>query len=177
MIALAQELASQQLDYTVYLVATTQEEIGSRGAKVASTRLAPDLAIILDTVPAADPYTPPQQATAFVGGGPVIRTADFMPQFLIGAIYNAKIVKRLRQVAAVAGITIQEDVFRTWTDSASINTGASGIPCGGVYMPRRCSHAPVEVADINDIDRTADLVAAFLRQLKPDEITEMATFL
>ena len=177
LLSVAQELAESQLDYTVQLVGTTQEEIGSRGAKVAAGRLAPDMAIVLDTVPAADAYTPPQQATAFVGGGPVIRTADFMPQYMFGAVYSPKIIKKLRQVAGAAGIAYQEDVVRTWTDSSTVNISGAGIPCGGVYMPRRCSHAPVEVADINDIGRTVELVAAFLKQLRADEIAEMVKFL
>lgn len=177
LLAVAEKLAAESLDYTVYLVATTQEEIGSRGAKAAAAGLTPDIAIVLDTVPAADPYTPSQQASAFLGGGPVIRTADFMPQYMIGAIYSAKIIKRLRQAAATAGIPYQEDVFRTWTDSAAINASGAGIPCGGVYMPRRCSHAPVEVADIGDIARAAELVCEFLRQTRPEDVADMAAFL
>ena len=177
LIALAQALSAAPLNYTLYLVATSQEEIGSRGAKVAAQRLGPDMAIILDTVPAADPYTPPQQASARMGGGPVIRTADFLPQNLVGAVYSPKIIKRLRQTAEAAGIPWQEDVFRTWTDAAGLQTTGMGVPCGGVYMPRRCSHAPVEVADINDIAQTAALVTAFLRQLGEDDIAELVKFL
>ncbi|MDR3560044.1 MAG: M20/M25/M40 family metallo-hydrolase [Negativicutes bacterium] len=177
LLAVAQELAGQTMDYTVHLVATTQEEIGSRGAKVAAQRLSPALAIILDTVPAADPSTPPQQASARIGGGPVIRTADFLPQNLVGTVYSTKIISRLRQSAEEAGIPYQEDVFRTWTDSAFVHTSGVGVPCGGVYMPRRCSHAPVEVADIADISRTAALVTAFLKQVSIKDIPELVAFL
>ncbi len=35
---------------------------GSRGAKVAAQTLAPDMAVVIDTVPASDPITPRQQA-------------------------------------------------------------------------------------------------------------------
>ncbi|MBP2655152.1 MAG: Cellulase [Firmicutes bacterium] len=175
LIALARELADARLDYTVYLVATTQEEIGSRGIQAVLQRLRPDLALAIDTVPAADPYTPKQQASASMGGGPVIRTADFMPQQLIGAVYSAKIVKRLKAVAEEAGIDYQTDVFRTWTDAARM--ASAGVPCGGIYIPRRCSHAPVEVADVNDIMQAAALGAALLRNLTAKEIADLVSFL
>jgi endoglucanase len=177
LLAVAEMLSGNNLDYEVHLVATTQEEIGSRGAKVAAQRIRPDLAIVLDTVPAADPNTPIQQAAARVGEGPVIRTADFLPDKLLGAVYSPKIIKRLKAVAEAQGIVYHEDVFRTWTDSATVHSTTGGVPCGGVYMPRRCSHAPVEVADIGDIAATALLVGSFLEQLKSQEIAELTAFL
>lgn len=177
LLALAEGAADQSLPYTLCLVATTQEEIGSRGAKVAARRLAPALAITLDTVPAADPYTPLQQSAARLGGGPVIRTADFLPHALLGTVYSAKVARRLLAVAAAEDIPCQEDVFRTWTDAAYVAYSGNGVPCGGVYMPRRCSHAPVEVADIGDIANTAALLNAFLHRLTAEELEELAKFL
>lgn len=177
LLALAEALASKPLEYTLVLAAVTQEEIGSRGAKVAAQRLAPDLGLAIDTVPAADPFTPVQQANARIGGGPVIRTADFLPVPLVGTVYSRKLVRRLRSAAEANGIAYQEDVFRTWTDAAHATTSGGGVPFGGVYMPRRCSHAPVEVADISDIARTAQLVEAFLRDLKAADIEELVKFI
>ncbi len=177
LLVLAEALAARPLPYTLCLVATTQEEIGSRGAKVAAQRLQPDLALTLDTVPAADPYTPPQQSAARLGAGPVVRTADFLPHVLLGTVSSAKIVRRLLAVAAAEDIPCQEDVVRTWTDAAYVAYTGGGVPTGGVYMPRRCSHAPVEVADINDIANTAALLEAFLHRLTAEEIEELAKFL
>lgn len=177
LLAVAEALAAQPLDYTLCLVATSQEEIGSRGAKVAARRFAPDLAITLDTVPVGDPSTTPQQAATRLGGGPVIRTADFMPQFMLGTVYSAKVVRRLRATAAASGIPYQEDVARTWTDAVSIAYSGSGVATGGVYMPRRCSHAPAEVADLADIALTARLVEELLSGLTAAEIDELAKFL
>jgi putative aminopeptidase FrvX len=177
LLAVAEAFAAEPLAYTLCLVATTQEEIGSRGAKVAAQRLKPDIALCLDTVPAADPYTPPQQSAARLGGGPVIRTADFLPHALLGSVYSAKIVRGLRAAAEEAGIPYQEDVFRTWTDAATVAYSGEGVPGGGVFMPRRCSHAPVEVADIGDIANTVALLGAFLRRLTADAVGDLTKFL
>ncbi|MDB6005647.1 MAG: ysdC [Prosthecobacter sp.] len=47
-------LAGTDLSFGLYVVSSTQEEIGSRGATVAGERLRPDIGIAVDTVPATD---------------------------------------------------------------------------------------------------------------------------
>jgi endoglucanase len=169
---LARDLKSGSFDYTVYLVAATQEEIGSRGARVAAQSLRPDLALILDTVPGADLTIPPQQATAQLGKGPVIRTMDFLPTML-GTIYSRKIRDRLIDTAKRHTIPYQTDIFRTWTDAATVHMEGDGIPCGGIFIPRRCSHAPTEIAHIEDMNNAHKLSLAFLSELDSTVIEDM----
>jgi len=170
---LAKELKASSLDYAVYLVATAQEEIGSRGARVAAQSLRPDLALILDTVPGADLTIPPQQATAQLGKGPVIRTMDFLPNSMMGAIYSRKIRDRLIDTAKRHTIPYQTDIFRTWTDAATVHMEGEGIPCGGIFIPRRCSHSPTEIAHIEDMNNAHKLSLAFLSELNGNDIKEM----
>jgi len=144
LIDLAERMKSKKIDYQLFLVAAVQEEIGSRGAKVAAQTLAPDMAIVIDTVPASDPITPPQQATAECGKGPVIRSMD-VNALGWGTIYSKKIRQRLIQTALKNRIPHQKDIFRTWTDASTIHTSRRGIPCGGLFIPRRYSHSPVEL--------------------------------
>lgn len=169
---LAKQLKGAALDYAVYLVATTQEEIGSRGARVAAQSLRPDLALVIDTVPAADPATPPQQATAQLGQGPVIRTMDLLPN-MMGTIYSRKIRDRVIDTAKRHDISFQTDIFRTWTDAATVHMEGGGIPTGGIFIPRRCSHSPTEIAHIEDMKRTHRLCLSFLRELTSKAIEEM----
>jgi len=170
---LAKELKASSLDYAIYLVATTQEEVGSRGARVAAQSLRPDLALVIDTVPAADPTTPPQQATSQLGLGPVIRTMDFLPNILMGTIYSRKIRDQLIDTAKRHDIPFQTDIFRSWTDAATIHMEGGGIPTGGIFIPRRCSHSPTEIAHIEDMKRTHRLCLSFLRELTSKAIEEM----
>ena len=94
LIDLSERMKKEKIDYQLFLVAASQEEVGSRGAKVAAQTLVPDMAIVIDTVPASDPITPPQQATAECGKGPVIRSMD-VNALGWGTIYSKKIRKRL----------------------------------------------------------------------------------
>jgi endoglucanase len=170
---LAKELKTSSLDYAVYLVATTQEEIGSRGARVAAQSLRPDLALVIDTVPATDPTTPPQQATGQLGHGPVIRTMDFLPNSMMGTIYSRKIRDRLVDTAERHDIPFQTDIFRAWTDAATLHMEGGGIPVGGIFIPRRCSHSPTEIAHIEDMNHAHKLSFSFLSELSGNAIEKL----
>jgi endoglucanase len=172
LIDLTERMKVVKINYKIFFVATSQEEIGSRGAKVAAQRLGPDMAIVIDTVPASDPITPPQQATAECGKGPVIRSMD-VNAFGWGTIYSKKIRQRLITTALKNKIPFQKDVFRTWTDASTIHTSGRGIPCGGLFIPRRYSHSPLELVRWSDVEKTADLLYLFLKGLNPSTIDDL----
>lgn len=171
LIDLSERLKRERIDYQLFLVAAVQEEVGSRGAKVAAQTLNPDMAIVVDTVPAADPVTPPQLATDECGKGPVIRSMD-VNAFGQGTIYSKKIRKQLISTAVKHHIPHQRDIFRTWTDASTIHTSGKGTPCGGVYIPRRYSHSPAELIKWTDIEKTADLLYFFLKDLCSTDIDD-----
>lgn len=172
LIDLAEKMKSKKIDYQLFFVAATQEEVGSRGAKVAAQTLGPDMAIVIDTVPASDPITPPQQATSECGKGPVIRSMD-VNALGWGTIYSKKIRQRLIQTAIKNRIPHQKDIFRTWTDASTIHTSGRGIPCGGIYIPRRYSHSPVELVKWSDVEKTAELLYLFLKELRSADIDDL----
>jgi endoglucanase len=172
LIDLAERMKSKKIDYQLLLVAAVQEEIGSRGAKVASQTVGPDMAIVIDTVPASDPITPPQQAASECGKGPVIRSMD-VNALGWGTIYSKKIRQRLIHTAVKNRIPHQKDIFRTWTDASTIHTSGRGVPCGGVYIPRRYSHSPVELVKWSDVERTAELLYLFLKDLNSSAIEDL----
>ncbi|MBP1768555.1 MAG: peptidase family protein [Candidatus Aminicenantes bacterium] len=168
----AKRLKGKKLDYTLYLVAAVQEEVGSRGARVVAQALGPDMAVALDTLPAADPATPPQQATGESGKGPVIRSMD-MNAFGQGTIYSRKIQDRIIRVAEENRIPYQRDIFRTWTDASTIHTAGQGIPTGGIFIPRRYSHSPAELVKWSDLEHARNLLVGFLEGLNSEIINDL----
>jgi len=172
LIDLSERMKKERLDYQLFLVAASQEEVGSRGAKVAAQTLVPDMAIVIDTVPASDPITPPQQATAECGKGPVIRSMD-VNALGWGTIYSKKIRNRLIATGQEYGIPHQKDIFKTWTDASTIHTSGRGIPCGGLYIPRRYSHSPLELVKWPDVEGTAELLFLFLKELDSKAIEDL----
>jgi endoglucanase len=90
-----------------------------------------------------------------------------------GTIYSKKIRQRLIQTAVKNRISYQRDIFRTWTDASTIHTSGKGIPCGGIYIPRRYSHSPVELVKWSDVERTAELLFLFLKELNSAAIEDL----
>ena len=148
--------AARDLEVELVFVWSTQEEIGSRGARVAAHWIQPTIAVVIDTMPAGDPSTPARVATASVGRGPVIRAQD--TRGMQGTIYHLPIRKRLVEIARANDIPYQTDVFPTWTDAAEVHLAGRGVPTGGIFIPRRCSHSASEVVDVRDIERTIDIL-------------------
>jgi putative aminopeptidase FrvX len=172
LIDLTERMKALKINYQLFFVAVSQEEVGSRGAKVAAQTLVPDMAIVIDTVPASDPITPSQQATSECGKGPVIRSMD-VNALGWGTIYSKKIRQRLISTALKNKIPFQKDVFRTWTDASAIHTSGRGIPCGGLFIPRRYSHSPLELVRWSDVEKTADLLYLFLKGLNSSTIDDL----
>ncbi|MDD1760128.1 MAG: M42 family peptidase, partial [Methanothrix sp.] len=69
---------------TIYAVATVQEEVGLKGAKVSAFDLNPDLAIAADvTIPGDHPGIEKKDAPVEIGKGPVVVVADASGRGLI----------------------------------------------------------------------------------------------
>jgi endoglucanase len=160
-------------DYDLYVVGAAQEEVGSRGARVAAQTLRPQIALCVDTVAGAEPGTPLSRATEASGGGPIVRAWEWMPGSLMGTAYHRGLFRRLQEVAEAAGIPHQLDVARTFTDACGTSGSGHGVPTGGIYMARRCAHSPCEVAKLTDFEGAARLLTVFLRELTGREVQEL----
>lgn len=151
---------------------TVQEEIGMRGATIAFTRLQPDLAIVIDTSPAADtPDTRQYPSKARIGGGVLItpssrtETGGFL---LPRAAYDILIATAQR-----ANIAYQLALTNGGTTDASVaHKVAGGIPTLEVKIPRRYSHTPVELLDLRDLAATLTLVKELI--LHPPTTEDLA---
>ena len=150
---------------TVYVLNAVQEEIGGFGAQMAAHRLNTDLAVVLDVTHATD--TPGLDQTRHglvtLGGGPTVSH---------GASNHPGVVERLMAVAAEADIPLQHEATSrsTGTDTDTIFTTRSGIPSALVSLPMRYMHSPVETIDLEDVERCIDLLTAFARSIKEDDV-------
>jgi endoglucanase len=46
-----------------------------------------------------------------------------------------------------------------------MHASRGGIPCGGIGVPLRYMHSPVEMVQLDDVANAARLIAAFARRL------------
>ena len=75
--------------------------------------------------------------------------------------YRRRCGKRFSR-RAEKGIPAQRDVIRAGgTDAGAIHSTRSGVCTGGISVPCRYVHSPLEMVDKNDVKACAELVAAF----------------
>jgi putative aminopeptidase FrvX len=144
----------------VVAVAVVQEETTFGGASTTAYALRPDVAIIVDVTHATDaPGVDVAELGAHpFGSGPVIER---------GSNLNPRVVEIMCETAEAEGIpfTIQASSRSTGTDLDAMHVSRGGIPCGGVGLPLRYMHSPVEMVQLDDIESSARLVAAVARRL------------
>ncbi len=146
----------------VSAVGTTQEEIGytGGGARTTAFSLEPDAAIVVDVTHATDyPGVEKKEIGDFkVGGGPVISRGSSVNRVvfdqLVAAAEDRKIPYAIE--AAPRG---------TSTDADQIFTARRGVATGLVSVPCRYMHSPNEMVSLEDLDRAAELLAAWVMRL------------
>jgi endoglucanase len=142
---------------TVHLVATSQEEVGLKGAKVSAYKLEPNVAIAVDSCPATDfPGSEAVHMDVALGKGPVITIVDASGR---GLIVSQRVLTWLKETAEKNGIQYQLEVAEGGTtDATAISLTKEGIPSGVISIPARYIHSPVEIVDLNDVNWAVKLV-------------------
>ncbi len=155
LIELFNQIKDQEFGGTLYGVISVQEEIGMRGAFMAGNLIEPDYAIVIDTIPAGD--TPDvntiRDLPIYLGKGPACPVADGVLFGILYTIIHPKVRMIIEKQAEKANVNIQYislagDNYAT--DNARLSMAGKGIPSGTLTVPRRYSHSPVEVFNIND---------------------------
>ena len=142
----------------ILAVATTQEEVGLRGATTAAYELEPDIGIALDTTLANDfPGPTDSERVTKLGAGTAIKIMDS------SLICHPKIVRHFRDLAERHGIKYQLEVLpRGGTDAGGIQRSRGGVPSFTLSIPSRYVHTVNEMAAVADIEGTIALLVKFL---------------
>ena len=144
----------------ILAVASTQEEVGLRGAQVAAQHLEPDLGIALDVTLANDvPGASGHSEVTRLGRGTAIKVMDH------SVICDFRIVNTLRDLAEKKKIPFQMEVLtKGGTDTAAIQRAGRGVPAGCISIPCRYVHSVIEMCHRKDIQASINLLAAFLSE-------------
>jgi len=155
----------------VAAVITVQEEVGLRGATVASYRVNPDLMLALDTIPAGGtPDVSPELINTEIGKGPIF--ALVTGRGGRGLITPLRLKELLVQVAEAEGQPYQLMVFPAGNnDATAAHLVRAGIPSASVTLPRRYSHSPVEVADLNDAVAAVKILVGVVRGMAEHDLS------
>ena len=144
----------------VIAVATTQEEIGWRGggALICATCLNPQMALVVDVTFATDhPQIEKKEiGEAKLGGGPVFTRGSVISPVVFNLLKKTAEEYKIPYVVHAAGRD-------TSTDADAIHIAREGIATALVSIPNRYMHSPNEMVSLEDLDRTATLIAETCR--------------
>ena len=150
-------------EWELAAVAATQEETTFGGSRTSAFSLEPDAAIVLDVTHATDPpgIEVKEMGKHPLGSGPVVSR---------GSTLNPGVFELPHETAEAEQIpfTIEATGRATGTDADAVHLSRGGVPTGLVSIPLRYMHSPVELVQLEDVENTAKLVAAFALALKAD---------
>jgi endoglucanase len=167
---LVELLRGARFPFDVYGVFTVQEEVGLRGAQVASYAVAPDVGVALegtlaDDLPKEDADVSP---TTELGKGPAITAMDR------SYITPPRLLAHFIKVAQAEGQAYQlKQPGVGGTDAGGIHRAGAGVPAITVAVPCRYIHSPVSLLRTADLAGLTNLADAAIRRITPDVLTHV----
>ena len=150
-------------DFDTYAVFTVQEEVGIRGAQVATQKIKPDFGFGLDTTIAYDvPGAADHEKITSLGKGVAIKIMD------ASTICDTRMVQFMRKTANNHGIEWQNEILTAGgTDTANIQRMTPGGSIAGAFsIPTRHIHQVIEMVNKRDVQSCIDLLSFCLEELQ-----------
>ncbi len=162
------ELQQYKVRSDVYAVATTQEEVGLKGATVSAYGIEPDIGVAIDVCHGETPGVP-EWRTTMLGKGPAL---------CMGGNIHPKVYKGLKKAADELGIAVQTEVAPgpTGTDAWAIQMARSGVATGLISIPLRYMHTSVETLSVGDVEKGGKLLARFIASCDDGTVKELSTW-
>lgn len=153
----------------VYGVGTVQEEVGSRGARTAATKIKPDIGFAVDVGIAGDtPGITEREAMSKLGKGPQI------------ILYDATLVshKGLREfitdMADELGIPYQFDIVPGGgTDAGWIHLTHNGVPALAITIATRYIHSHAAILHRDDYENAVKLLVEVIKRLDRETVNRI----
>lgn len=144
---------------TVIGAATTQEEVGLRGARTTAWLADPDVCLTLEVDIAGDvPGIEPHQAPTVMGKGPGILTFDS------SLIPNQALKELVINTAEKHNIPYQlSQIARGGTDAGAIHLMRAGCPSIVLGIPTRHIHSHVGILSLDDVKNCIQLVIELIK--------------
>ena len=156
----------------LFYVATTQEEVGLRGARAATAMVRPDIGVALEGGITGDvPGDRPEETQVKLGAGPGMFLYDS------STIANRKMVAFVRKTAADKGLPLQSDLVQGYgDDSAEMQTGGTGAPTVNLVVPVRYTHSHNGIVNRKDFDQAVELLVGMLVRMDAATVEGLRSF-
>jgi putative aminopeptidase FrvX len=146
----------------VVAAATTQEEIAwhGGGALVCANCIKPQMAIVVDVTFATDHPTVEKKEIGDhkIGGGPVLTRGGVVSPVAFELVRSSAERQGIKYALHAAGRD-------TSTNADAIHLSREGVATALVSIPNRYMHSPNELVSLDDVDKTATLLAEVCREV------------
>ena len=156
------QLKNTELPFDTYAVFTVQEEVGLRGAQVATLQIQPDFGIAIDTTIAFDvPGSQAHEQVSKLGEGAAIKIMDS------SVIADQRMVAYLKKSADDAAIKWQPELLPAGgTDTANLQKMVKGgAIAGAISIPTRHIHSVIEMVHKSDVKFAIALLAEAVKNI------------
>ena len=155
------EMAMKQPARDLWLTFTVQEEVGLRGAGVATEAIRPDYVIAIDATTAADVAgASDADSVCKMNGGAVVSFADR------ATLYDADLYQRIHALAAEHGIPVQtKNQVAGGNNAGSMQRRGVGAHAATVSLPCRYIHSPACMGSEADVNAMSDLLSVLAEEL------------
>lgn len=153
----AELMKNETLNCSYTLMFSSQEEVGERGAKIGAYDVDPDIAIAVDVSFALTPDDS-ELKCGKMGKGTMI---GFAPTL------DRELSNKMKEAAVKNDIPYQIEVMNdeTGTNADRFSVNAGGVKAVTLSIPLKYMHTPVEVISVSDVETTAKLIAAYIKEV------------
>ena len=147
----------KKVDAKITVMFSSQEEVGTRGAKTGAFGDIYDEAIVVDVSFGYSPLCKKSDCGE-MGKGAMIGISPILDK-------NAGV--KMKSVAQKSNIAYQLEVMgggHTGTNADVITISQTGIKTSLLSIPLKYMHSPVEVVDVKDIDSVSDLIVGYIKE-------------
>jgi len=151
-----------EIPHDLYAVFTVQEEVGIRGAQVATLGIKPDFGFGLDTTIAYDvPGSKEYEQVTKLGKGAGIKIMDS------SVICDSRMIKYMKTIADKHSIAWQAEILTGGgTDTSGIQRmTAGGAIAGAVSIPTRHIHQVIEMVNKQDVEDAISLLTRCIEEI------------
>ena len=160
-------ISNKELDTTVIFVASTQEEVGLRGARTAAYKWTPDVAFAIDvTIGNGTPGLPSKETK--LGTGVALSMYD---SSIIG---NPKLIHSVEEVAKKNKISFTFDgLAQGGTDAGVIHLTKDGVLTMTLSIPSRYMHSHISMIDLQDVQETVNLIVKYIEDFSSKKLESL----
>lgn len=160
------QMIKSELPYDMHFTFVVQEEVGLRGAKVATYTVEPDFALVLESTTAADiPDVAKQKQVCNVGYGTVV---SFMDR---STIYDKQMYNMAFECAKELNSKIQtKRAVAGGNDSGVIHSSKSGVRTLALSLPCRYLHSSISMISEEDLNGMYEITCLLAKKICGEKI-------